>query len=39
MRSTILRNAHRIAYLSDLNRTGDDAIDVALKGFAFGLPG
>ena len=40
MRASIAANAHRIAYFADESvPREDDALDVALKGLAFGLPG
>jgi hypothetical protein len=39
MQQSIAKNAHRLAYLHERQYDGDDAIDVLLKGMAFGLPG
>ena len=39
MQQSIAKNAHRLAFLHERQYDGDDAIDVLLKGMAFGLPG
>ena len=39
MQRTLAENAQRLAYLVDRDYEGDDAMDVLLKGLAFGLPG
>ena len=39
MQRSLAQNAHRLAYLVEKEYEGDDAIDVMLKGMAFGLPG
>lgn len=39
MQRAIAANVQRVAYLEDASYSGDDALDVALKGMAYGLPG
>jgi hypothetical protein len=38
MQRSLRANAHRLAYFRDDQYRGDDALDISIKGLAFGLP-